>query len=575
MRRGGRKASNNGNGIFRTSTVTIVLFSIILCSRKVSSSDGYQDASTNEGANIPLDGNGTETSIIEYDSIADGYSVEKGAHDICADYLIKEYDFIPDLEDLGWCDIGDFGGEVEDKKNLEGDRLDEVKKADRSSRASYLGLNEFRKKTIGEKGKGVNNLGNITHRLEPGGGEYNYAAASKGAKVLAHNKEANGAANILGKDKDKYLRNPCSAEEKFVVIELSEETLVDVVEIANFEHYSSTFKEFELLGSLIYPTEIWVSLGKYIAANSKHAQRFMLSEPKWVRYLKLNLLSHYGSEFYCTLSSVKVYGVDAVERLLEDLIPVPEESSGPVSTANPAEIPHKANEGEIVQVLNGSDHPSKVHNVQPKADNISKTDAPNDKNDVSKDAIPDPVKEIRQQPSGRIPSDTVLKILMQKVRSLELNLSVLEDYLQEVNRRYSKLLPDLDKELSQTALLLEQTRLEIKDVVEWKEMMNKSIGSLLTWKSVVSSQMNTLIGDNNFLRMEMQKLLTDQRSLENKELTVLVLSFILGCLAFLKLVSDQTSMIISTRESQKICRTSRAWLILLISNCIIVFIVLL
>ncbi|KAF3786517.1 SUN domain-containing protein 2 [Nymphaea thermarum] len=262
-------------------------------------------------------------------------------------------------------------------------------------------------------------------RLEPGGGEYNYAAASKGAKVLAHNKEANGAANILGKDKDKYLRNPCSAEEKFVVIELSEETLVDVVEIANIEHYSSTFKEFELLGSLIYPTEIWVSLGKYIAGNSKHAQRFMLSEPKWVRYLKLNLLSHYGSEFYFTLSSVKVYGVDAVERLLEDLIPVPEESSVPVSSANPAEIPHMANEGEIVQV------PS----VQPKADNISKTDALNEKNDVSRDAIPDPVKEIRQQPSGRIPSDTVLKILMQKVRSLELNLSVLEDYLQEVNRR--------------------------------------------------------------------------------------------------------------------------------------------
>ncbi|KAF3777833.1 SUN domain-containing protein 2 [Nymphaea thermarum] len=518
MRRGGRKASNNGNGIFRTSTITIVLIvSIILCSWKVSSSDGSQDASTNEGPNIPLDGNGTETSIIEYDSVADGYSVEKAAHDICADYLMKDYDFIPDLEDLGWCDIGDFEGEVEDKKNLEGDRLDEVKKADRSSRASYLGLNEFRKKTIEEKGKGVNNLGNITHRLEPGGGEYNYAAASKGAKVLAHNKEANGAANILGKDKDKYLRNPCSAEEKFVVIELSEETLVDVVEIANFEHYSSTFKEFELLGSLIYPTEIWVSLGKYIAANSKHAQRFMLSEPKWVRYLKLNLLSHYGSEFYCTLSSVKVYGVDAVERLLEDLIPVPEESSVPVSTANPAEIPHKANEGEIVQVLNGSDHPSKVHNVQPKADNISKTDALNEKNDVSRDAVPDPVKEIRQQPSGRIPSDTVLKILMQKVRSLELNLSVLEDYLQEVNRRYSKLLPDLDKELSQTALLLEQTRLEIKDIVEWKEMMNKSISGLLTWKSVVSSQMNTLIGDNNFLRLDLHFLDGDAKASERSK----------------------------------------------------------
>ncbi|CAN6483398.1 unnamed protein product [Victoria cruziana] len=542
MRGGGRKASNNGNGIFRINPIAIFfIFSMTVCTWKVSSSNGYQVPSS---------------------LLSDAITTLKEGKTLCLPafttscclpyYLIKEYDFIPDLEGQGWCDIGDFEREVEEKKKLEEDRLNEVKRADRSSRSSYLGLNEFRKKTIEEKGKGVNNLGNITHRLEPGGGEYNYAAASKGAKVLAHNKEANGAANILGKDKDKYLRNPCSAEEKFVVIELSEETLVDVVEIANFEHYSSTFKEFELLGSLIYPTEMWISLGKYIAANSKHAQRFMLSEPKWVRYVRLNLLSHFGSEFYCTLSSVKVYGVDAVERLLEDLIPAPEEPSVPVSTANTAETPpHKANEDETVQVLNGSDHHSKVPGVQPKADNISKTDTVNEKNDVPRDAIPDPVKEIRQQPSGRIPSDTVLKILMQKVRSLELNLSVLEDYLQEINRRYSKLLPDLDKELSQTALLLEQTRLEIKDIVEWKEMMNKSISGLLTWKSVVSTQMNTLIGDNNFLRMEMQKLLNDQKSLENKELTVLVLSFILGCLAFLKLVSDQTSMIISTHESQK------------------------
>ena len=79
-----------------------------------------------------------------------------------------------------------------------------------------------------------------------------------------------------------------------------------------------------MLGSLVFPTDDWVKLGNFTVANVKHAQRFALDEPKWVRYLKLNLLSHYGTEFYCTLSVVEVYGVDAVERMLEDLKSVQE-----------------------------------------------------------------------------------------------------------------------------------------------------------------------------------------------------------------------------------------------------------
>ncbi|MCE0481248.1 hypothetical protein HAX54_038843 [Datura stramonium] len=63
----------------------------------------------------------------------------------------------------------------------------------------------------------IGQAGGIIHRLEPGGSEYNYASASKGAKVLGFNKEAKGASNILSRDKDKYLRNPCSAEEKFLL----------------------------------------------------------------------------------------------------------------------------------------------------------------------------------------------------------------------------------------------------------------------------------------------------------------------------------------------------------------------
>ncbi|CAL9019707.1 unnamed protein product, partial [Prunus brigantina] len=45
----------------------------------------------------------------------------------------------------------------------------------------------------------------IHYKWSPGGAEYNYASAAKGAKVLAFNKEAKDASNILGRDKDNLV----------------------------------------------------------------------------------------------------------------------------------------------------------------------------------------------------------------------------------------------------------------------------------------------------------------------------------------------------------------------------------
>ncbi|RWW02590.1 hypothetical protein GW17_00034317 [Ensete ventricosum] len=322
-------------------------------------------------------------------------------------------------------------------------------KADPPTPSGYIGLDEFRNQTLRRKESDADKLhGKITHRLEPGGLEYNYASSAKGAKVLAHNKEAKGAGNILCRDKDKYLRNPCSAVDKFVVVELSEETLVDAIEIANLEHYSSNFKGFELSGSLSYPTETWTPLGVFSAENVKHAQRFMLPEPKWTRYMRLSLVSHYGSEFYCTLSYVEVYGVDAIERMLEDLIVV---SVEPATNQMPVEAdPKSGDKAEAAQVHHGGvDVPSRA--------------------DPNKSSTPHPVKEGRQQLTGRIPSDGILKILMQKMRSMELSLSILEEYIKELNRRYGEALPDLQKQRSESALVLQKMSSEIKEMMDWKE----------------------------------------------------------------------------------------------------------
>ncbi|KAI3983928.1 hypothetical protein MKX01_021762 [Papaver californicum] len=424
-------------------------------------------------------------------------------------------------------------------------------------------------------------LGNITHRLEPDGTEYNYASASKGAKVLGHNKETKGASNILGKDQDKYLRNPCSVGDKFVFIELSEETLVDAIKIANFEHHSSNFKDFEFSGSLTYPMETWTPLGKFAAANVKHAQRFMLTEPKWVRYVRLKLLSHYGSEFYCTLSILEVYGIDAIERMLEDLIvvsqgTVPNQSKDHKLIGNPSLGSEEGSfdSERIIQVSNGVGSSSKGNE---KVEEVQKVDKESGKTAPLKKMVHNHVTEVRQQPNGRVPGDTVLKILMQKVRSLEVNLSVLQEYIKELNRRNEDVFPELEKELARSTSRLEKANSEIRALTEWKEATEKSNIKLDSWKSIVTSQIDILVRENAKLRLDVERVLKDQASLGNKELAVLAVSFFFACVAVLKLVSEQVLMYFSdfNNKSQSIRRASSGWVLILVSSSLTTFITLL
>ncbi|XVF53098.1 hypothetical protein PTKIN_Ptkin05aG0072400 [Pterospermum kingtungense] len=423
------------------------------------------------------------------------------------------------------------------------------------SSPTYLNFDEFRNITrLTKEGDPPGGLIKITHRLESDGSEYNYASVTKGAKVVAHNKEAKGANNILGKDHDKYLRNPCSVEEKFVVIELTEETLVDAVKIANFEHYSSNFKEFELYGSLNYPTDTWSLFGKFVAANIKQIQTFKLSEPKWLRYLKLNLLSHYGSEFYCTLSVLEVYGVDAIERMLEDLF-VPSgnpvlpkladsNSTGPSVKSDVHSHDGKRND----EVQNGAETAaSGIEN----AEDVQRLNETVTKNPMTTKRIPDPLTDMKQLPVGRIPGDTVLKILMQKVRSLDLNLSVLEEYIKELNRREGDVLPEIDKELLRISLLLEKSKTQLKDLIQWKETTERGLADLESWKASVSSSIDALVRENSMLRLDVEKVVCDQASLESKELAVLAVSLFFACIAILKLVSARVATFLEATQSDK------------------------
>merc|ERR1739843_9813 len=59
-----------------------------------------------------------------------------------------------------------------------------------------------------------------------------------------------------------------------------------------------------------------MDLGNFTADDVGGEQLFKLLEPApWVRYVKLRFLAHFGSEFYCTLSLVRVYGTSMLKKL--------------------------------------------------------------------------------------------------------------------------------------------------------------------------------------------------------------------------------------------------------------------
>lgn len=146
---------------------------------------------------------------------------------------------------------------------------------------------------------------------------FNYASSECGAKVLRTNPEAREVSAVVSPSKDRYMLNPCSAPNKYLVIELCEQIGIDTIVIGTFEYFSSLFKDFQVLGSNQFPMARWELLGNFTASNIRDLQKFTLSRPAWYKYLKIKLLTHYGNEFYCPISKIKVYGVTLVEQLKE------------------------------------------------------------------------------------------------------------------------------------------------------------------------------------------------------------------------------------------------------------------
>uniref|UniRef100_A0A1A7YWX2 SUN domain-containing ossification factor n=1 Tax=Iconisemion striatum TaxID=60296 RepID=A0A1A7YWX2_9TELE len=151
----------------------------------------------------------------------------------------------------------------------------------------------------------------------------NYASVECGAKILSANNEAKSTSAILMENMDLYMLNPCSNKIWFV-IELCEPIQIKQLDIANFELFSSTPKDFLVSISDRYPTNKWVKLGTFHARDERIVQSFPLDEQLYakyvkmfIKYIKVELLSHFGSEHFCPLSLFRVFGTSMVEEYEE------------------------------------------------------------------------------------------------------------------------------------------------------------------------------------------------------------------------------------------------------------------
>ncbi|KAL8338352.1 hypothetical protein RB598_006966 [Gaeumannomyces tritici] len=149
---------------------------------------------------------------------------------------------------------------------------------------------------------------------------FSFASFDAGAAVLKTGPRTKNAKAILVENKDSYMLLECSQKNKFVIIELSDDIQVDTVVLANFEFFSSMVRTFRVSVSGLYPVKLggWTDLGTFEARNQRDIQAFLVEHPQiFAKYIRIEFLTHYGSEYYCPISLVRVHGTRMIDSWKE------------------------------------------------------------------------------------------------------------------------------------------------------------------------------------------------------------------------------------------------------------------
>ena len=67
-----------------------------------------------------------------------------------------------------------------------------------------------------------------------------------------------------------------------------------------------------------FPSDEWRFLGTMIASNEREIQSFPLAvdESNYAKYIRVEMVSHYGSEHFCPLSLLRVIGASMMEVMM-------------------------------------------------------------------------------------------------------------------------------------------------------------------------------------------------------------------------------------------------------------------
>ena len=186
---------------------------------------------------------------------------------------------------------------------------------------------------------------------------FSYASFDAGATVLKTSKDAKNAKAILVENKDSYMLLECHTKNKFVIVELSDDILIDTVVLSNFEFFSSMIRKFKVSVSARYPVKLdkWVDLGTFEARNSRDIQPFLVEHPQiYTKYLRIEFLSHYGNEYYCPVSLLRVHGTRMLDAWKES------EGDDVEETIDGPALETAANTSQATEPTTESSQPSNV-----------------------------------------------------------------------------------------------------------------------------------------------------------------------------------------------------------------------
>ncbi|KAK8407805.1 hypothetical protein O3P69_002385 [Scylla paramamosain] len=169
-------------------------------------------------------------------------------------------------------------------------------------------VNAEKKNDIMTNGHGTNG-----HGKGPKVKSKNYASPDCGSKLLTANPEATHASKVIHSNKDEYLLNKCR-DKTWFIIELCESIRPQKFDIANFELFSNLPKDIHVLGSHRYPSRDWTSLAwAQGQEGNRGVQSFPVETEDFFKYIKVEVHSHYGPEYFCPISLFRIYGLSEFE----------------------------------------------------------------------------------------------------------------------------------------------------------------------------------------------------------------------------------------------------------------------